>query len=527
MRLRDWGNEAPWLQRVTTGIHRTPFDTPEDKVITVDSSFERDIFISYAHLDDEPLTEEEHGWVSAFDHALQKRLAQLLGRKADIWRDRKLQGDDIFGDEIIDQFPKLKILISIVSPRYLESEWCRKELHEFYEVAQKSGGVRVGNKSRIFKVVKTPVPHGRHPPEIADVLGYEFFQVNESGHFREFVLEKGSPTYYQFIEHFEDVAQDLSQLIRMLDEGAELTGGHDSKTATARPEKSVYLARTTTDLNPERDNIRRDLEKRGYSVFPDQELPIDGRFRTTVEGYLQSCKLAILLIGNKYGLVPEDEQRSMVAVQYELIQAAPLSRLIWMPSSDLSSEDQRRQDFITAVQGQAVAQPDTELLSGNLEDLKTVIIDTLERLAIPVSSDEATTIPRIYLMFDESDRDAVSPLDDYLYDQGFEVLSPIFEGDESEIREVHQDNLKACDGVLIYCDRAAESWLNFKMNDLRKAPGYRGGKPLKAGAVYLCGESNRFKERFRSREALVIKQFGPFSATDVATFVEQLHKGSS
>jgi hypothetical protein len=450
-----------------------------------------------------------------------------LGRKADIWRDRKLQGDDIFGDEIVAQFPKLKVLISIVSPRYLESEWCCKELHQFYEIAQKSGGVRVGNKSRIFKVVKTPVPHGRHPPEIVDVLGYEFFQVDESGHFREFVLEKGSPTYYQFIEHFEDVAQDLSQLIRMLDEGAELTGDHGRKTSTLSPEKTVYLAKTTSDLNPARDNIRRDLEKRGYSVLPDQELPIDGRFRTTVESYLENCKLAILLIGAKYGLVPEDEQRSMVEVQHELIQAAPLNRLIWLPSSDLGSDDQRQEHFIAALQGQAVARPDTELLSGNLEDLKTVIIDTLEKLATPVSGDDAPTIPRIYLMFDESDRDAVTPIDDYLYDQGFEVLSPIFEGDESDIREVHQDHLKACDGVLIYFNQAAESWLNFKMNDLRKAPGYRGGKPLKAGAVYLCGESDRFKERFRSREALVIKQFGPFSATDVATFVEQLHKGSS
>ena len=95
------------------------------------SPFERDIFISYAHVDNEVLIEGEHGWVSIFDTALQKRLAQLLGRKPDIWRDRKLQGNDIFGDEIVDQFPKLKILVSIISPRYMESEWCRKELKKF------------------------------------------------------------------------------------------------------------------------------------------------------------------------------------------------------------------------------------------------------------------------------------------------------------------------------------------------------------------------------------------------------------
>ena len=34
------------------------------------SVLERDIFISYAHLDNEALTQEEQGWVSAFDNAL-------------------------------------------------------------------------------------------------------------------------------------------------------------------------------------------------------------------------------------------------------------------------------------------------------------------------------------------------------------------------------------------------------------------------------------------------------------------------
>jgi len=493
-------------------------------------SSERDIFISYAHLDNEALTDEEQGWVSAFDSALRKRLAQLLGHKADIWRDRKLQGTNIFGDEIVDQFPKLKVFISIVSPRYLESEWCRKELQEFHKVAQELGGVRVGNKSRILKIVKTPVPYEQYPPEIASVLGYEFFQVDENGRFREFILEKGAPTYYQFIERFEDVAQDICQLIKMLDEGTQPPVGSGSAIAAREPEKTIYLAKTTSDLNPERDNIRRDLEKRDYTVFPDQELPIDGRFRATVEDYLKRCKLAIPLIGNKYGLVPEDEDRSMVEVQYELSQTASLKRLIWMPDLDLKSEDQRQQDFITTLQDQAVAQPGTELMSSNLEDLKTVIIDTLEKLKIPEkvpvevdeAVDEADAIPRIYLMFDESDREAVEAIDDYLFGQGFEVLSPIFEGDESDIREVHQNHLKACDGVLIYCNQAAESWLNFKMNDLRKAPGYRGGKPLKAGSVYLGGDRIRFKERFRSREALVIKQFGAFSEADLAPFIAQL-----
>lgn len=60
--------------------------------------FENDIFISYAHIDDQPLVEGKKGWVSNFHRALEIRLAQLLGRRSRIWRDPKLQGNDVFAD---------------------------------------------------------------------------------------------------------------------------------------------------------------------------------------------------------------------------------------------------------------------------------------------------------------------------------------------------------------------------------------------------------------------------------------------
>ena len=68
-------------------------------------TFEMDVFISYAHIDNLPLREGESGWIASFHKALEVRLAQLLGEKPRIWRDQKLQGNDFFGDEIVKQFP--------------------------------------------------------------------------------------------------------------------------------------------------------------------------------------------------------------------------------------------------------------------------------------------------------------------------------------------------------------------------------------------------------------------------------------
>jgi len=77
-----------------------------------------DIFISYTHVDNKQLSREHEGWISCFHNALQIRLTQLLGYKANIWRDKKLQGNDYFSDEIESTIMHVKIILSIISPGY-------------------------------------------------------------------------------------------------------------------------------------------------------------------------------------------------------------------------------------------------------------------------------------------------------------------------------------------------------------------------------------------------------------------------
>src|SRR5579862_3898622 len=119
--------------------------------------FAPDVFISYSHIDDLPFGEEGSRWVTEFHRNLDIRVRAYLGRAASIWRDRKLTGADIFSDEIAAQLRGTGILVSVLTPSYLRSEWCNRELQTFIEAAQESGGIDVGRKKRIIKVVKTPV----------------------------------------------------------------------------------------------------------------------------------------------------------------------------------------------------------------------------------------------------------------------------------------------------------------------------------------------------------------------------------
>src|SRR5271165_1487856 len=139
--------------------------------------YDKHIFISYAHLDNQPLTPEQEGWVSRFHESLQTILTMRLGQKAKIWRDKKLSGNDSFADEIVSQFPKTEILVSVLSKCYVKSEWCKRELQEFCRLC---GDLRVGNKYRIMKVIKLPLDNADPlPPPMNEMLGYEFFTYQD------------------------------------------------------------------------------------------------------------------------------------------------------------------------------------------------------------------------------------------------------------------------------------------------------------------------------------------------------------
>ena len=97
--------------------------------------FADDVFISYAHLDNQAVVEGQPGWISRFDRALKIRLGQLLGREPRIWRDPKLQGNDFFADTLVERLPEVAALVAVLSPRYANSDWCRREMSTFQAAA--------------------------------------------------------------------------------------------------------------------------------------------------------------------------------------------------------------------------------------------------------------------------------------------------------------------------------------------------------------------------------------------------------
>ena len=376
-------------------------------------------------------------------------------------------------------------------------------------------------------MIKTPVPLEKQPLEIQGLLGYEFYQIEKpTGRAREFNLEVDPSTRLGYWKILDDLAYDIHQLLEKLRAGKN----SPDKQADATPGVIVYLAETTFDLREARDNIRRELQQRGYTVLPDKPLPLHtDDFRAAVCEYLQRSTLSIHLIGENYGFIPEAEDRSHVCLQNELAaecsRAPTFSRLIWMPPG-LTGREERQRQFIEYLRCDPDAQQGAELLETSLEDLKTVIADRLrtDKKMLPGSVLEDSPL-RLYVMCDQQDFDSVAPLENYLYDQGYEVILPALEGDEAQVREDHKENLLLCDACIIYYGRATELWLRSKLRDLQKIAGYGRSKPMLMKTIYISVPETEPKQRFRTHEALVIRNFGAFSPGSLVPILAQLKGG--
>ena len=105
------------------------------------------VFISYTHVDNKPFGPEKQRWISLLDEHLSVRLEQLAPEhQVSIWRDDKLQGNDVFADSLKERLGEVAVLISVCSPKYLLSEWCQRELNEFVQAARAREGSKSGPK---------------------------------------------------------------------------------------------------------------------------------------------------------------------------------------------------------------------------------------------------------------------------------------------------------------------------------------------------------------------------------------------
>lgn len=481
--------------------------------------FDDAVFISYTHIDNQPFGPEHQQWITHLHEQLTNRVQQLSGDRMTVWRDEKLQGNDVFAEELVERLAKVAVLVSVCSPRYLNSEWCLRELNEFIDAAEDGLGIHVGTKSRVFKVVKTPVPLEKLPEELGSLLGYEFYEESPTeGRVREFLLNPDPEERWKFYARVDDLAQDIADLLSELANNA---------TRQSSPEgRTVYLAEATSDLTPQRDDLKRELERRGHQVLPQRalSLTVEELTREASEA-LSRSQLSIHMLGSRYGARPEGDDRSIPHLQLDLAERvaskAGLKQLIWIPD-DVDPAKEEQAALVESLQIAEVG-AGLELVRAPLETFKAHILDCLAPAPPPPVPPAASgDTRRVYLVHELGDREPADAVRSELENLGYVVMLPLSEGPENEVREVHEMSMVLSDAVLIYYGSATEHWVRMKLFDLVKAPGWGRSEPFRAKAVLVAAPASPRKVAYATNEALVLDATGGFEPPVLEPFLNDL-----
>jgi hypothetical protein len=478
-------------------------------------NFELDVLILFADRDNETANKSQAGWVSHFKKFLELMLMQVLGEKPRVLL--KSEFDNMASPKL----DNAAVVVNILSQDFIKSGQCLDNLEAFYKAIESSGK----NRNRVFKVFKTPLSVAEQPPRLRELIGYEMYQLDsDSGEVREYTDYFSTEAERQYWMKMVDLAYDIFDTLVQLREGSV-----KSEIKNIYKRKTIYLAETGHDLSVQRNIIKRELQRHGYIVLPNQTLPhFANDLEKMVRRDVEEASLSIHLIGSAYGEIPEGADRSIVDLQNRFaaekshkVGKDQFSRLIWI-SPTLINASERQKAFIDNIKRDVDAQEGAEILQTPLEDFKNIVreelLDTHEKKALDETGGKS-----IYLVHDRIDHQDVKPIIEAIEKNGYKVLMPEFEGELLELRQKHIDNLRNFDAAIIYKGKVGEQWVRMKILDLLKAPGFGRKKPIKGKALFTAPGSRVNLDVFKNQNLRIVESDLRDSAQSIKSLLEEFN----
>jgi hypothetical protein len=444
---------------------------------------EHDVFVSYAHVDDDLLPGTEHGWVTTLVQCVRTRLAQILGRSDSysLWMDHELSGNVSVTQQLTAAFRGTATLVVVLSPGYTASDWCQRERNGFLSAIKARAG------SGVFVVQREPVEESERPSEFKDLAGYPFWVGDwPDKKIRILGSPVPEPTDRDYYSCVDDLCRDLAKELkrqRGLSASAAVPAPSPAgvQTAAAAPAGSavatgrpvVFLAEATDDLEPQRNGIRRFLSQVSIDVLPTSWYPQEpGAFRQSVERDLARCGLFVQLISEAPGKKPPDLPGGYLRLQLEIAKSMNKPVLQWRrPGMDLTAvEDNEHRQLLES---------ETVRAEG-LEEFKSEI---RRRATEPPAQPPAPLNAFVFVDMETADRPLAERVCGVLETYGAEYSLPAQSGDPGENRKDLEQNLLNSDVVIVVYGNTTATWVRSQLLAFRKILAGRPA-PLRALAVF-------------------------------------------
>lgn len=422
-----------------------------------------DIFVSYAHADNDPGFSGNR-WVSQFAAHVGTYLKQRLGSADDLriyFDNRDLQANHDL-DEIISEVEGAAVFIAILSPSYVQRDWTQKELSAFSRLPDA--------RNRIFSVELLPVDSPLvYPPQIETRNRAKFWHQPDLDSNTAMTID---PTLHPQIygQRLMDLVDQIKGLLverRSATKSALLLSPSADQAITREVKGTVLLAQSTDELESEREQVKSYLRQMNFEVLPSTDYPQGGEaFADVFSADLARADVFVQLLGKAAGRKPPDLPEGYIHYQFNTAEKSGKPMMLWAhPDIDVSA---------LSDPGQIEMFSSAALVVSGLESFKSEVSD---RFAKTRATQKQMHGEMVYIGAEKADLDIAKQLQNELHSRQFPVALPTFEGSAEEIRQDLEENLMDSSTLVFIHGSAPVNWVRGNLRRLHKLLALRQEPP--------------------------------------------------
>lgn len=436
------------------------------------SDFEHDVFVSYAHIDNEPDREGDRGWVEVFSRSLQMRLLKRFGQEVAVWRDPELGRAQRF-DPVIESAAKGSgIILSLITRSYLASDYCAQEL-EWFSAKAASGklGLTVGDHVRVFPVLLYNVPPSEWPEACQRTSGFRFHDSEDKSFGKPL-----DPTGDEFTDQLCSLVEELHTVLAAI----EQTGAEPQQAPEAKgPERAVFLAEVSDEMRRDRRDLRQRLQKEGIEVVTTLAPPNDlASHEAAVREAVKRARLSVHLLGTLPGRPFDDDDPDTTYPVEQLrvgLEHSPSQLVVLPPGFDTADiEEPGYASLITSLQERQREAEALQILQTGRAELSDAVLTKLRRLeaeeaARQVVPHEGGDGGTAFVDLHVNDLAYAGDLVGYLHQQRVAPITiPSADVDPTEGMSMFAQHLASSRVFIVVFGSVARNWVEQRLNEAFK-----------------------------------------------------------
>jgi hypothetical protein len=308
------------------------------------------------------------------------------------------------------------------------------------------------------------------PPEFGDLLGYTFWvREQEAGAERPLSLNDD--------QKFMSKLYGLSAEIKS--QAARLNGLASAADSVSGP--SVFVARSTEDLEDREDELRAYLRQAGIGVLPQIWYPQTDQaaFEEALRKDLSRCKVfAQLLSGSRGRELPFASAARLPQLQHDIAKQSGVAVLQWRDRAiDLGPVRADHRSLLDQAQ------------TCGIEEFKRTVVEQARREPPPAPGRRSNVM--VFVNADSPDRALAMEVGEALARYGVDCYWPLESGPPDAIRSDLEENLMTCDGLLLIYGATGVNWVRRQLMQGRKILSQREHPP--AGLAIVEGPPPEIK----------------------------------